>query len=92
VKVGDVTEQRLPPPVEAGAYVAIDEAIRDAAVRHANTITVSAALRNGHLLITADDDGTPRAGAMVHVADRLGALGGALEIASTSLRAEIPCV
>ena len=91
VKMDAVTEQRLPAPVEAGAYVAVEEAIRDAAARHATAISVSAALRDGRLVVTAEDDGVPREGAMVHVADRLGALGGALAVAPTSLRAEIPC-
>ena len=91
VRMDDVTDRRLPAPVEAGAYVAVDEAIRDAAARHATAISVSAAVHEGHLVVTTDDDGSPRESAMVHVADRVGALGGALVVAPTSLRAEITC-
>jgi signal transduction histidine kinase len=91
VDLRDVTDLRLPAPVEAGAYVTVDEAIRDAAARHATAINVSAAVHDGRLVITAEDDGTPRATLLVHVADRVGALGGVLELEPTLLRAEIPC-
>jgi signal transduction histidine kinase len=91
VRMDDVTDRRLPAPVEAGAYVAVDEAIRDAAARQATTISVSAAVHDDQLVVTASDDGAPRAGSLVHVADRVGALGGVLEVAPTLLRAEIPC-
>ena len=91
VKMDDVTAERLPAPVEAGAYVALDEAIRDAAARDATAINVSAALHDGHLVVTAQDNGTPRDSTLVHVADRVGALGGELDLSPTSLRAVIPC-
>jgi signal transduction histidine kinase len=91
VKMGDVTAQRLPSPVEAGAYVTADEAIRDAAARHATAISVSATLEGGQLVVTAHDNGAPRDSTLVHVADRVGALGGELELSPTSLRAKMPC-
>jgi hypothetical protein len=74
-----------------GAYVTIDEAIRDAALRRATAIDVTAVVHDGRLVITADDDGTPRDASLIHVADRVGALGGRLDLAPTKLRAEIPC-
>jgi len=91
VHLDDVTAQRLPAPVEAGAYVTVDEAIRDAAARRATTVTVSATVRDERLLVSACDDGTPRDTSLVHVADRIGALGGTVELAPTLLHAEIPC-
>jgi signal transduction histidine kinase len=91
VHMDDVTDLRLPAPVEAGAYVTIDEAIRDAAARRATTISVSAVVRDGQLVVTAADDGAPREASLVYIADRVGALGGALEVAPKILRAEIPC-
>jgi signal transduction histidine kinase len=91
VHLGDVTAQRLPAPVEAGAYATVDEAIRDAAARHATAVDISAALHDGRLVVIASDDGTPRSASLVHVADRVGALGGTVEPAPTVLRAEIPC-
>jgi signal transduction histidine kinase len=91
VNVDDMPDSRLSPPVEAGAYVTVDEAIRDAAARHAAAIRVGAAVRDGHLVVTASDDGAPRATSMIQLADRVGALGGVLELEATSLKAEIPC-
>ena len=91
VQLQDVTDERFPAAVEAGAYVTVDEAIRDAAARRATAISVSAAVRDGCLVITAADDGAPRETSLVHVADRVGALGGGLDLAPTDLRAEIPC-
>jgi signal transduction histidine kinase len=86
-----VTDQRLPPAVEAGAYVTVEEAIRDAAVRRATGIDITAGVHDGLLLIAAHDDGEPRAASLVHLADRVGALGGELDVAPTILRAQIPC-
>ena len=48
-------------------------------------------LHDGRLVITAGDNGTPRDTSLIHVADRVGALGGGLDLAPTTLRAEIPC-
>jgi signal transduction histidine kinase len=91
VSLHDVTNERFSAAVEAGAYVTVDEAIHDAALRRATAIDVSAVVHDGRLVITADDDGAPRATSLIHVADRVGALGGGLDLAPTTLRAEIPC-
>lgn len=91
VNLDGVTTQRLAAPAEAGAYVTVDEAIRDAAKRHATTVSVSATIHDDLLVLTASDDGTPRETSLVHVVDRVGALGGTVELAPTRLQAEIPC-
>jgi signal transduction histidine kinase len=91
VKLHDVTDERFSAAVEAGAYITVDEAIRDAALRRATTIDVSATVRDRRLVIVADDDGGLRETSLVHVADRVGALGGGLDLTPTALRAEIPC-
>jgi signal transduction histidine kinase len=91
VTLHDVTDERFSAAVEAGAYVTVDEAIRDAALRRATAIDASAVVRDGRLVITADDDGAPRYTSLIHVADRVGALGGGLDLAPSTLRAEIPC-
>jgi hypothetical protein len=91
VSLHDVTDARFSAAVEASAYVTVDEAIRDAALRRATAIHVSAVVRDGRLVITAGDDGAPRDTSLIHVADRVGALGGGLDLAPTTLRAEIPC-
>jgi signal transduction histidine kinase len=91
VNLHDVTDERFSAAVEAGAYITVDEAIRDAALRRATTVDVSATVRDGRLVIVADDDGASRETSLVHVADRVGALGGGLDLTPTALRAEIPC-
>jgi len=91
VRLHDVTDERFSAAVEAGAYVTVDEAIRDAALRRATAIDISAVVLDGCLVITADDDGAPRDTSLVHVADRVGALGGGVDLAPCTLRAEIPC-
>src|SRR5215207_1702084 len=70
VELGAITQDRLPAAVEAGAYVAVDEAIRDATARGAAVVDVSAHVDDGRLVVTAEDDGAPRADRLLHVVDR----------------------
>jgi len=42
-------------------------------------------------VVTAEDDGAPRADRLLHVVDRVGALGGDVHVTARRLRAEIPC-
>jgi hypothetical protein len=53
--------------------------------------TVDLRHEGGHLFVTVEDDGVERNSRLVHLADRIGALGGSLEVGGTMLRAEIPC-
>ena len=82
---------RLPPPVETTAYVTVAEAIDDARGRGASFLYRRVVRDGGHMVITAEDDGAPRSAGPVHLADRLGALGGSLDAGARTLRAEIPC-
>jgi signal transduction histidine kinase len=91
VELGEITQDRLPAAVEAGAYIAVDEAIRDAAARGATVLDISAGVEDRRLVVTAEDDGAPRADGLVHVVDRVGALGGEVRVTARRLRAEIPC-
>ena len=43
------------------------------------------------LVVATDDDGAPRSAGSIHLADRVGALGGTLVVGDTKLRAELPC-
>jgi hypothetical protein len=43
------------------------------------------------LVVTVDDDGAGRDVPLVHVADRVGALAGSLEVGGNTIRAELPC-
>jgi signal transduction histidine kinase len=91
VEIAEVAPGRYPPAVESTAYVIIAEAIEDASRRRATVLVVRIRRDNGRLVITAEDDGGPRAAAPRHLADRVGAVGGSLDGAGATLRAEIPC-
>jgi signal transduction histidine kinase len=91
VELGDPPAGRPPLGVERTAYVIVDDAIDDAAARGATWLAVKVRHDAGRLLVATDDDGTPRTARFVHLADRVGALGGSLDVGATTLRAEIPC-
>ena len=91
VELGDVALERQPPAVETTAYVTVSEAIEDANRRRATFVGVRVHLENSRLVITAEDDGAPRGSRLTHLADRVGALGGSLDVAATTLRVEMPC-
>jgi signal transduction histidine kinase len=82
------TDERFDAPVEAALYVAAREAIDDAARRGATWSSVEVA---GRVTLTVEDDGAARSSPLVHVADRIGALGGETTFGANSLRAEVPC-
>ncbi len=91
VELDELASERQPPAVETTAYVTVAEAIEDAARRGAPFLSVRVHGADGRLTLTAEDDGRPRSHALPQLADRIGALGGTLELGDTSLRAEIPC-
>jgi signal transduction histidine kinase len=97
-----VSEERLPPQVEATAYFVACEALTNIVKHaHATRATISAERRNGTLVIEVADDGVGGARAsegsgLQGLADRVEALGGRLTIASraaegTRIVGEIPC-
>jgi hypothetical protein len=77
--------------VETTAYVVVAEAIDDAARRGAGYAVVSTPRHDERLVVKVEDDGSERTSTMIHLADRVGAIGGRLEVEPTTLRAEIPC-
>jgi signal transduction histidine kinase len=91
IELRAVTPERFSPPVETAAYRAVVEAIDDAAGRGASFVSVDVDREGEHLLVTVEDDGSDRSSPLVHLADRIGALGGSLEVGRTTLRAAIPC-
>jgi signal transduction histidine kinase len=91
VEFDEVAPGRQPPAVETTAYVTVAEAIDDAARRGAPFVSVRVHYADGRLSITASDEGRPRTDHLPHLADRVGALGGSLELGDTSLRVELPC-
>jgi signal transduction histidine kinase len=91
VELGEVVQERLPSPVETAAYVVVVDALGDATTRGATAAAITAVRDNHHLVVTVQDDGSERTSAMVQLDDRVGALGGTLEVQATTLRAAIPC-
>jgi signal transduction histidine kinase len=86
-----VVPERQPSAIETTAYVTVSEAIEDADRRGATFLAVRVDRENGRLIITAEDDGAPRSSGLTQLADRVGAVGGSLDVAATTLRAEMPC-
>jgi signal transduction histidine kinase len=91
VELEEVAPGRQPRAVEATTYVTVAEAIDDAARRGATFLSARVQRDGDRLVVTVEDDGARRSAGLVHVADRVGALGGALEVGDRALRAEIPC-
>ena len=101
VEIATMPDERLPEPVEAGAYYLIAEALTNVAkYASASTVRVAVTASNGSLEVEVSDDGIggadPAAGSGLRgLADRVEALGGTLTVTSpagagTTLRAEIP--
>jgi signal transduction histidine kinase len=95
VELMNVPPQRLPPPVETSAYFVVAEALTNAA-KHARCshVQVSVRLEEGAVTVEVRDDGvggaTPSAGSGLRgLADRVSALGGALELESPAGRGTI---
>jgi signal transduction histidine kinase len=91
VELGEVVPERYGPAVENAAYVTVTEAVADAGARQATFVLVDVQRESGRLVVTIRDDGEERTSPLVHPSDRIGALGGSLEVAPRTLRAEIPC-
>jgi signal transduction histidine kinase len=91
VELEDVAPERLPPAIETTAYVTVSETIDDANRRGATFLAVRVDRKNGRLIITAEDDGAPRSSRLTQLVDRVGALGGSLDVAANTLRVEMPC-
>ena len=91
VEIVDSPEERYASPVETAAYVVVAEALEDASTRGATRARVRAVREDGLLMVSVDDDGAERASAMVQVADRVGALGGSMDVGPVTLSAQIPC-
>ena len=91
VELGELPTERAALPVERTAYVVLDAAIADAASRGAPWLRVRVHRVAGRLVVDIEDDGAPRDTRLVHLLDRVGALGGSLDAGENTLRAEIPC-
>jgi signal transduction histidine kinase len=91
VELREAPHERYAVPVETAAYLTVAEAIDDAARRGATLVGADVRRDGGDLLVTVEDDGAARRSQLVHLADRVGAIGGTLEARARTLRAKIPC-
>ena len=86
---GPIPEERFDPPLEAAAYLVVREVARDGGA-------IRVAREDGTLVIGASVNQVDPGG-LVHLEDRVGAVGGTLHVERTSaqrtrLRVELPCV
>ena len=88
VELGELPEDRFPEAVERTAFVVASEAI-DVAGRLGSTHVGVRVFRNDDRLILEVEGAGP--GPFVHLADRVGALGGRFTTEGSMIRAEIPC-
>ena len=91
VEIGAVAAERQSAAVESAAYRTVVEAVQDAVRSGASHARVHVRLEHDRLLVEVRDDGAARVCSIPPVADRVGALGGRLEVESGLVRAEIPC-
>jgi signal transduction histidine kinase len=92
VVLPELVDERYPPVVETAAYLVVAEAVGDAARRSATYLIARVFREGGNLVIEVNDDGElPSPTSLIHVADRVGAIGGHLDVGANRLRAEIPC-
>jgi signal transduction histidine kinase len=91
LEITTLPDERLGSSVEATAYFVVSEAVRRCA---AGTLKVSAARRNGRLVVEVEGDSAPAE--ITDLQDRVGALDGCVAVVNgpdgrAKLRAEIPC-
>ena len=101
VRVAASPSERLPPAIEVAAYYVACEALANA-VKHADasSVTITAVIANGSLVLEVADDGAggadPTGSGLRGLADRVEAHGGTLAVTSapgrgTRLVTELPC-
>jgi signal transduction histidine kinase len=91
LEITTLPDKRLASSVEATAYFVVSEAVRRCA---AGTLKVSAARRNGRLVVEVEGDSAPAE--ITDLQDRVGALEGSVAVVHgpdgrAKLQAEIPC-
>jgi signal transduction histidine kinase len=84
VELGSISGERFPPPVETAAYLLVAAAVEESA-GHLSVAVV----RDGPLLRLSIARGP--AAAAHRLADRIGALGGRIQVEGDTLVAELPC-
>ena len=84
--------KRLNTEVETAAYMTITTCVEEAAKRAAEFVAVTFTVAASELVITIDADGTDfHPDELLPVGDRIGSLGGRVDIAGSRLEAVLPC-
>ena len=91
VQVVDLPDHRFPEDTEAAVYLTVTTAVSHAARRSATRIVASFTRVDDKLGVEFVDDGTEGHDDLVHIRDRLGALGGQIDVDGSCVRAVIPC-
>jgi glucose-6-phosphate-specific signal transduction histidine kinase len=84
----ELPEDRFPEAVERTAFVVASEAIDAAAQVNATQVRIRVFRNEDQLILEAEGAGP---GPFVHLADRVGALGGRFTTEASLIRAELPC-
>ena len=83
--------ERLPVAVEIAAYILVADGLEVAHASGATSATITITRRNDHLTVDLATDRAAGLADTIHIADRVGAVGGTLIAGSRGLEAEIPC-
>jgi signal transduction histidine kinase len=93
VEITGVVDDRFDANVEAASYLVVVETVNDASRNTATLASVRVHNGGASLIVDVDHDGSKTSSDLaVHLADRVGALGGQLAVDGTAVRAELPCV
>jgi signal transduction histidine kinase len=91
VELNDIPE-RLDTETATAAYTTITTCVEQAATRSAEFVAVTFTIAANELSLTIDADGTEfDADELLPVSDRVGSLGGRVDIAGSRLTAVLPC-
>ncbi len=91
VDVDAAPDERLPLTVETAGYAVVARGLEVAASCSAHRAAVTMSRSSGVLVLDVTHDGREDVPDLVHIADRVGAVGGRLVVTPNRITAELPC-
>jgi signal transduction histidine kinase len=92
VEFVDLPDERFPDDIEIATYITVTAGVQDANRQSASRVVARFERIPNELLVVLTNDGNGHSpDELIHVGDRVGALGGRFEINGTCVRAAIPC-